>query len=542
METTDIDKKIGMPDVDAEWARFEREVIGEETQPKKHSLALWAWGIGIAASIAVVAGLFLFGNRSKGKNEGSVAMAEENKSEVHEEKDANDGNAENFQLQPDFQAKTSESEKQDPLQGHIAGLDLDDKPFHFVKETDRSALPHLWERDTVLTLVNGKEDSDFLRYLSGMSHWSMSNVFDYFFERNQLFLMQSLPSKEVQVARYDPSLFEGRDIRLVVDYLTKPFTPVSQLTQEQINSRRLAYLQNKYRAGFCKNSTPEYISPDLYDTPAEERLFGLTAAKCRSNEQEHEYFGPIGSDNHGIYVPLIRDVVLTTNDDAWWKNGEVWILKDDPCFNQVVIDIRQAATCAESSVVTNGDSIVRLAFIFGGKVIEEQPNDLISGMQKQLYEKIKESTFEFKPNVDTPSWWWGEAYYSTASQRHLWMHLHSVDKLYAVDCPELLSNRRHVEGIVTDEKGEPLAEACIGIGFVTPWDAITTDSNGHFDLWMPFRDAAIRVNHMGYVPHVVHPTDTALVIHMKDATKLREVNVPTKEEINEIQRLTRNTP
>ena len=544
METTDIDKKIGMPDVDAEWARFEREVIGEETQPKKHSLALWAWGIGIAASIAVVAGLFLFGNRSKEKNEGSVAMAEENKSEVHEEKDANDGNAANFQLQPDFQAKTSESEKQDPLQGHIAGLDLDDKPFHFVTTTDRSALPHLWERDTVLTLVNGKEDSDFLRYLSGMSHWSMSNVFDYFFERNQLFLMQSLPSKEVQVARYDPSLFEGRDIRLVVDYLTKPFTPVSQLTQEQINSRRLAYLQNKFRAGFCKNSTPEYFSPDLYDTPAEERLFGLTAAKCRSKEQEHEYFGPIGSDNHGIYVPLIRDVVLTTNDDAWWENGEVWILKDDPCFNQVVIDIRQAATCAESSVVTNGDSIVRLAFIFGGKVIEGQSNDLISGMQKQLYAKVKTSTFAFKPDVDAPSWWWGEAYYATTSthQRQLWMHLHSVDKLYAVDCPELLSNRRHVKGTVTDEKGEPLAEASIGIGFVTPWDAITTDSNGHFDLWMPFRDAAIRVNHMGYVPHVVHPTDTALVIHMKDATKLREVNVPTKEEINEIQRLTRNTP
>jgi hypothetical protein len=31
MKTEDIDKKIGMPDVDAEWAKFEREVIGEET-------------------------------------------------------------------------------------------------------------------------------------------------------------------------------------------------------------------------------------------------------------------------------------------------------------------------------------------------------------------------------------------------------------------------------------------------------------------------------------------------------------------------------
>lgn len=764
MKTEDIDKKIGMPDVDAEWAKFEREVIGEATQPKKRSLAPWAWGIGIAASIAVVTGLFFFGNGSKGGNEGSVAMAEENKSEVPEEKDAYDGNAEKaitsniidnksenllaeaepsaeedasvsvpvqdvaeddfstveeqphfpggdkalmdfisknlrypaltqayvtkgrvlmsmkidtlgqvsdikamrfmldyapsllshtseaeqtelkadisrqleeecarvialmptwqpgrimgnrtnmryyipFTLQPELLAKARESEKPDPLQGRIAGqkiapnsshlgpnsmrltgtsaqnergidsvlvvvdgeatkpaprtyeyegltnavteeallgriagLNLDDKPFHFVKETDLPSLPHLWERDTVLTLVNGKEDSDFLRYLSGMSHWSMSNVYDYFFERNQLFLMQSLPSKEVQAAHYTPSLFEGRDIRLVVDYLTKPFTSVSQLTPEQIYSRRLAYLQNKYRAGFSKNSNQEYYAPDLYDSAAKERLFGLTAAKCRCYGQRHEYFGPMGSDSHGIYVPLIRDVVLTTNDDAWWENGEVWILKDDPCFNQVVIDIRQAATCAESSVVTNGDSIVRLAFIFGGKVIEGQSNDLISGMQKQLYEIIKESTFEFKPNVDAPSWWWGEAYYSTTSthQRQLWMHLHSVDKLYAVDCPELLSNRRHVEGMVTDEKGAPLAEANVGIGFVTPWDAITTDRNGHFDLWMPFRDSAIRVNHAGYITQQIQPTDTALVIHMKDATKLREVKVLTKEEKNKIQRL-----
>ena len=123
METTDIDKKIGMPDVDAEWARFEREVIGEETQPKKHSLALWAWGIGIAASIAVVAGLFLFGNRSKEKNEGSVAMAEENKSEVPEKKDANDGNAESAitsniidNKSENLLAEVSDSETQNSLQ------------------------------------------------------------------------------------------------------------------------------------------------------------------------------------------------------------------------------------------------------------------------------------------------------------------------------------------------------------------------------------------------------------------------------------------
>lgn len=35
MKTEDIDKKIGMPDVDAEWAKFERDVIGSNTVEMK---------------------------------------------------------------------------------------------------------------------------------------------------------------------------------------------------------------------------------------------------------------------------------------------------------------------------------------------------------------------------------------------------------------------------------------------------------------------------------------------------------------------------
>ena len=33
MKTEDIDKRIGMPDVDKEWARFEQEVIDPHQQP-----------------------------------------------------------------------------------------------------------------------------------------------------------------------------------------------------------------------------------------------------------------------------------------------------------------------------------------------------------------------------------------------------------------------------------------------------------------------------------------------------------------------------
>ena len=574
MKREDIDKRIGMPDVDAEWAQFEREVIGKNTKPNLLRVAAWAGGIGIAATIALLFMLNMGSEESadqpmiaqqvKEQPAGTQQRSENPLPVIREDSQAimhlaGVGPKSEYIPSPidsDFQERVArleivptsadlgsvyimrlasnaqENEPAPNMQGRIAGLNLDDNPIRFVTKIDRSSRPYIWERDTVLALVNGKEDSDFVRYLNSLPHWSMSYIYDYFFERNQLYLKQSILSKEELKTQYDASLFEGRDIRLVIDYLTKPFTHVSQLTPEQIKSRRLAYLLNKYRKGFNKNSAQDYFSPDLYDTPAEERLFGLTAAKCRRYGQQHEYFGPMGSDSHGAYIPLIRDVVMTTQDDAWWENGEIWVLKDDPHFNLVVDDIRQAATRAESSAVTIGDSIVRLAFIFGGKVIEGQQNDLLSGMQKKLYEQVKKSTFAFKPDEDAPSWWWGEAYYSTTSQRQLWMHLHSVDKLYATDCPELLSNRRHIEGTVTDEKGEPLAEASVGIGFVTPWDAVTTDSQGHFDLWMPFRDATIHVNHVGYIPKQIQPADTILNFHMKDATKIKDVKVISKKESN----------
>ena len=86
-----------------------------------------------------------------------------------------------------------------------------------------------------------------------------------------------------------------------------------------------------------------------------------------------------------------------------------------------------------------------------------------------------------------------------------------------------------VEGTVTDEKGKPLVEANVGIGFVTPWDAVITDSQGHFDLWMPFRDTTIRVNHLGYQPQQVQPTDTILTIRMKSSIELREPKVTPKK-------------
>ena len=54
-----------MPDVDAEWARFEQEVIGKETKASKRSLYSWIGSFAIAASVVIVAGLFFLNHDSK---------------------------------------------------------------------------------------------------------------------------------------------------------------------------------------------------------------------------------------------------------------------------------------------------------------------------------------------------------------------------------------------------------------------------------------------------------------------------------------------
>ena len=72
MKREDIDKRIGMPDVDAEWARFEREVIAKDTKPRVLRVAAWTGGIGIAATIAL---LFVF-NMGKENSEDQPLVAQ----------------------------------------------------------------------------------------------------------------------------------------------------------------------------------------------------------------------------------------------------------------------------------------------------------------------------------------------------------------------------------------------------------------------------------------------------------------------------------
>ena len=658
MKTEDIDKKIGMPDVNEEWARFEREVINKENaRPKR--VAAWAAGIGIAATIALMVVLGVqdktrtqtplpsplrsaqrdASNLKKGgsgyltRTEGEASSLTHSTSPLLEGPSVSSSRAEGGRerglidiesLQDDSEgtswstpldqqlagltivssssslgpgntmrlagtrinhpnhvegwdsALTTPLEQQikgltivtnssdlgpghtmrlgptcpkvvEPntmrpsLQGQIAGLT--DSIVYIPSDSIRQGAS---ASDSILYMVNGLVDPDFNVFQREKGK-RVAPDFNfatsaYLFDKNQLFIRWT----ELDSAQ-DESTTKAEAIKLLLDAQTVPFKPTREMTPSEIKSRQTAYLQTVYRA-LVKGETHSdaYFSPDLFGSTAEERLFGLLTLQCGGN-YVHEAFGPMASDSHGIYVPLVRDVTLRGGDRAWFDKGRIWVVKDDPQCDAVIRELRQAAGLADSHVELN-DSVVKLAMMSGGRVTAGEPHPFNTHMQSAMtlsylnkkYSSLDQSVFYFKPEADAPSYWWAEAYYSSRSRRSVAVHLHAVYKLYAADCPNLLANRRFVEGRVVNEQGQPLADARVSFGAFHssgPETSARADADGRFSFWMPFRDAPVWVLCPGYKSVRVQPADSSMTIRMKAAsliipTPRRHINVKDYKGLN----------
>lgn len=636
MKTEDIDKKIGMPDVDAEWARFEREVINKESaRPKR--VAAWAAGIGIAASIALMlvvglqdqtqtqtplpsplkggsgyltrtegdasrlihstspfdgarkteqsvqAGLVREGEQEKRASDIGVESLQDNSegtswsSSLNQQikgltivsnssslgsgntmrlggtciKDSDRIEGRDFDpstpLDPPIRSLTivSNSSELGPghtmrlgpgcpkvvepntmrpsLQGQIAGLT--DSIVYIPSDSIRQGAS---ASDSILYMVNGLVDPDFNAFQREKGKRVASDfnfaTSAYLFDKNQLLIHYEKTELRQDSAK-DESRTKERAIKLVLNAQTVPFKPTREMTPSEIKSRQTAYLQKTYRARLKGDTHSDtYFSPDLFGSTAEERLFGLLTLQCGDNSI-HEAFGPMASDSHGIYVPLVRDVTLRGGDRAWFDKGRIWVVKDDPQCDAVIRELRQAAGLADSHVEFN-DSVVKLAMMSGGRVTAGEPHPFNIHMQSALsfsylnkkYSSLDQSVFYFTPEADAPSYWWAEAYYSTRSRRSVAVHLHAVYKLYAADCPDLLANRRFVEGRVVNEQGQPLADARVSFGTLGsfgPDESTQADADGRFSFWMPFRDAPIWVLCWDYKIVKVQPADSSMTIRMK---------------------------
>ena len=117
MKTEDIDKKIGMPDVNDEWAKFESEVINkEEAAPRKsrRTLYIWLGGIGIAASLLL---LFVL-NMKEPQSTGDTPMIAQVQKPLKAEpvKEVQEAQPEVQEVQPTAQAQPIKKEMQPTAQ------------------------------------------------------------------------------------------------------------------------------------------------------------------------------------------------------------------------------------------------------------------------------------------------------------------------------------------------------------------------------------------------------------------------------------------
>ncbi len=310
-----------------------------------------------------------------------------------------------------------------------------------------------------------------------------------------------------------------------IEVTTRPFLSVAPLSPSESKARRLASLINIYDTyyqghvigsssafrpnGFIYNGESHALDPDLFATPVEEQFFGQFTRQ--HGHMINEYLGPFGSDARGIYVPLIREVEI-----------KIPAKVDQNHTDSVVNAIRQAARQADKSIERT-DSLVRLAFIFGGKVNSGKPHPFWTYPLKGDGSFDIESRYYFTPDAKAESSWWAEAYFRTTHPRQLVMHLISVDKLYASNCPAILDNRRHIEGVVLDDETEkPVADALVFIHHsMGIFDAggVRTDQKGRFDLWLPYTNETLRVRKAGYKDAIwIQPADTALTIRLIPGT------------------------
>ena len=648
MKTEDIDKKIGMPDVDKEWARFEQEVIGKEPKANKRSIYSWIGGLGIAACLL----LFFLINMGDEPKPATPVVAEQAEpkpvqqpaaKEVKEVPIVHIVNTPRFKnalrkelvlanndvtasrgltvSHREYSDKVQEFNMDDlkdlafesvdqSLKNQIAGLDVvpnssnlgkgttmrlrgittiddskqplvvlndntikvpgtkpipkDEQPLYAYSNFEDmgygpsvpecflnlsedelkgqiAGLPPITDirkvkknfrrpfnkqgMDTILIVVNGKEDKAFLKFFRKMPFWSYDFIHEYFYDNNQIYLRTNLTEGD-DVKKY-AHLFNGRDIRKVIDYQTFPFTPVRQLTPEELKARRLAYLLRCYQEG---KKSPEYRginTPELFDTPTEERIFGLLPNKCHWGVPT-EWFGHVSHDSRGTYIPLHRLVYFQAQDEIWERDGEWLGMENDELFNAIRDELKKAAAKAPSSLIERTDSIVKIAFIFGGKVKKGAPHES-SIRNKILYKMVKgKSTFEFTPDEDVPSYWTAEIFYTTQFPRHMDVQLHSVDKLYASDCPDILNiHYKRLTGVVQNEKGKPINGAIVGYRDRPYFShSVSADSLGRFELMLPNRTDTIRASWIGYQTQKIHvlPTDSVLTIRLKeiDWSGLRE--------------------
>ncbi|MBR6031877.1 MAG: hypothetical protein IKP36_07960 [Bacteroidaceae bacterium] len=536
MKTEDIDKKIGMPDVEKEWARFEQEVIGKET--KRHSTLAWALGIGIAASVA----LLIIYNIGKEQTEQPLMAQVEPTQPQHVSELARVPAKEVVaEVSKPVIAPRKELALAKADAPATTGLDIPAREFTgAVQKPKEDGLglgttmrlrgtgsgPIDKDRiDSTLILVNGEPLPDSLKQrIMGDDMDDIDTYMPRYFSQQGLMI----DSVYVHKDSYYTEKYGGRAKYGMIEIKVVPDTYCDAYV------RKHPKLMKKYTRveGYVMNNE---------DKPLTEAWVHVKRERALLKEHPELDFVGAATDSTGHYVIwLPKDIDITLcAEQTGYKSFEF-----SPSDKNLVMQLETGASMrlrgnpvptSELQGVIAGlpdappnDSIL---YIVNGVPQPKENNKWLGKMSFPDYFKRQHLLVDsVKRNMN-----------EEAKQRYLerfgMAAKHGVVEYFCVEdtlCDyymnqheELKASRRRVSGVVLDENDEPLDHTIIHILQFEPekkiWGVETTDSLGNFAFWVPRTGVKMHFTYIGYKTIVIEPTDTFQTIYLVPNSVMRSM-------------------
>lgn len=458
MKQQDIDKKIGMPDVDKEWAQFERGVIDQKTTSRKPLY----WGIGIAASIALVTGIFLLNHDAEKQqaiaqqttNTTEIPTASDNKSAIvaAEEPVALPAKDESVRMETEQRPRAELLAQAPPPSAEAKVYDCgeimpqfpggDRALMEFIKSNIRypDLAMEYGARGRVITTFT----IDSLGYTSNYNVTKIMKL-----KYDTLRLSQESADRQQQLKQQIEQQLGEESLRILS--LMPKWTPGNQ---------------------FGHPVNVKYCVPVPFLATEEERQIFLAQRQHKGYLQDHiaEFdFAPSSAD-----LGAANSIRITGSGHAHRKDSIV--------------------------VVVNGEILPDSIGLFVYINRQQQMINTINIYKGDRLKKQFEARYGFLSSADAII--------------EITTTLDTLSEAYMQQHPELRTQRRRIEGYVTSDDGKPLADAWVSLSKYEQGTA--TDNTGHFIFWIPLTGKTLTVYSDGYETiSDIQPSNTVLTIRMK---------------------------
>ena len=477
MKTEDIDKRIGMPDVDEEWARFEREVIDKDTRTGKR---LWLWSLPIAASIIIAAGIFFLNHDSR---ETEQLLKETSKHSISHEVVSEPSSSEK---PTELIAKTSQPKK---IKENRKGSTVTD--YIYVS----TATDNTFDCDEENAVFPGGEEALFAFIKANLK---LPNLAIEYGAKGRIFTSFVIDS-----------VGEVSDIRILerpqarISYDTPRLSQEPEDTQVKIKelialqfgeeATRILSLMPRWRPAIWggKPTKTRYHLPIIFDaTKAEQQKFLAKNLASESVDQALQ--------------EQIAGLDIVPNS-SYLGNGTTMRLRGTGSGpnDKDRID--------STLILVNGEP---LSDSLKWQVLGESLDDVDTYMPRYFSQQglLIDSAYVHKDSYYTEKYG-GRAKYGV-------IEITTVPDTFCDDYikahPKLMKKYTRVEGYVVNNEGKPLTEAWVHIK--RDFIGAPTDSTGHFVFWIPRKDITLCAEQAGYKSFEFSPSDKDIVTHHLEKT------------------------